>query len=500
MKLTEQNAGKRTVNGRQRVREQATKQLQRWKTYWQQEWSDVSHARLYAATMVAGLALIGSSYLAINRIQTTGDWVRLYSNGHYVGLVPNNQDVLDGVRRTANAYHVNFQHAPVHMHVSPDYNWQVAASLPTAAVAIRYNGHDLVYTATRAEARTVLNHVKQALTPKGLSAKASVSFVGSVAMADTTVGVSSIMDPTSAVHYLLSAQTNPASSMEASSKLAGRSESLLRAAEAGKKTASADGVKSSAQTSTPSSRITTAKAATQSPVNLDTGSTGDGLGGSGSSTNLLIQVEVKETVTKLVSLPYPVHYVKDNHLGKGTVKVTTKGQPGKEREEVLVTYVNGKSVSTKVLQKTVIDPPKPEVADKGTNPEIATGTWGWPTAGYIITSPFGWRNLDGRPNFHPGIDIGVPIGTPVYATNNGVVESAGWNSGGYGNWVKINNGNGIETVFGHLSKVLVRAGQVVAKGEEIGLSGDTGFSTGPHLHYEVRKYGTAVNPVPYMNH
>ncbi len=99
---------------------------------------------------------------------------------------------------------------------------------------------------------------------------------------------------------------------------------------------------------------------------------------------------------------------------------------------------------------------------------------------------------------HAGIDLSGPVGTPIYATADGVISDAGWNSGGYGNLVKIDHGRGIETRYGHLSKIGVLAGQRIKRGDLIGRMGSTGRSTGSHLHYEVRIDGRAVNPIPFM--
>jgi len=109
------------------------------------------------------------------------------------------------------------------------------------------------------------------------------------------------------------------------------------------------------------------------------------------------------------------------------------------------------------------------------------------TSGYGIRSdPF-----RGRAAMHAGIDLAGPSGTPIYATADGI-------SGGYGNLVEIDHGQGIQTRYGHLSRMSVRAGQRVRRGELIGLMGSTGRSTGSHLHYEVRIDGRAVNPVPFL--
>ena len=117
-----------------------------------------------------------------------------------------------------------------------------------------------------------------------------------------------------------------------------------------------------------------------------------------------------------------------------------------------------------------------------------------------FTSGYGVRSdpFKGRAAMHAGIDLAGPTGTPIYATADGVVSDAGYNSGGYGNLVKIDHGRGIETRYGHMSAILVRAGQRVTRGQQIGRMGSTGRSTGSHLHYEVRIDSRAVNPIPFM--
>ncbi|GAA4010937.1 hypothetical protein GCM10022280_05390 [Sphingomonas swuensis] len=117
-----------------------------------------------------------------------------------------------------------------------------------------------------------------------------------------------------------------------------------------------------------------------------------------------------------------------------------------------------------------------------------------------FTSSFGVRSdpFKGGAAMHAGIDLAGPIGTPIYATADGVVTEGGWNAGGYGNLIKLDHGRGIETRYGHLSGISVRAGERVKRGQLIGRMGSTGRSTGSHLHYEVRIDGRAVNPIPFM--
>jgi murein DD-endopeptidase MepM/ murein hydrolase activator NlpD len=117
-----------------------------------------------------------------------------------------------------------------------------------------------------------------------------------------------------------------------------------------------------------------------------------------------------------------------------------------------------------------------------------------------MASGFGMRidPVYKTPHMHAGLDFSAEIGTPVYATGNGIIEIAGSQGDGYGNKVVINHGFGYETLYGHNSKILVRAGQKVKRGQTIALVGSTGKSTGPHCHYEVWKNGNKINPVNYF--
>lgn len=118
---------------------------------------------------------------------------------------------------------------------------------------------------------------------------------------------------------------------------------------------------------------------------------------------------------------------------------------------------------------------------------------GYPTSGFgVRRSPYGDRD-----KMHEGLDIANMSGTPIKATANGAVKHAGLKPG-YGKLVVIDHGYGMETWYGHASKVLVKLGQKVKRGESIGLIGNSGRSTGPHVHYEVRVNGIPVDPLPYI--
>lgn len=120
----------------------------------------------------------------------------------------------------------------------------------------------------------------------------------------------------------------------------------------------------------------------------------------------------------------------------------------------------------------------------------------WPVYGQI-SSWFGYRTYPWR-GFHRGIDIRAPYGTPVRAGASGVVTFTGWQRG-YGKTIEIAHGYGVSTLYGHLSKIAVAGGQRVRKGQIIGYVGLTGWTTGSHLHYEVKRWGSSINPVAYLN-
>lgn len=117
-------------------------------------------------------------------------------------------------------------------------------------------------------------------------------------------------------------------------------------------------------------------------------------------------------------------------------------------------------------------------------------------SGVSLTSRFGARAapLAGASRLHPGLDLAAPYGSAVVARSPGLVVAAGW-AGGYGNCVVIDHGDGVQTRYGHLSRIVVRVGQHVDPGALLGAVGSTGLSTGPHLHYEVRINGAAINPL-----
>ncbi|MGC9064874.1 MAG: murein hydrolase activator EnvC family protein, partial [bacterium] len=124
------------------------------------------------------------------------------------------------------------------------------------------------------------------------------------------------------------------------------------------------------------------------------------------------------------------------------------------------------------------------------------GSLFWPADSHLITSPFGWRNhpIFGTRMFHTGVDIAGNYGDNIYAVNEGRVIYSGWQSG-YGKVIIVDHGNGMSTVYAHCSQLLVNVGDVVKRGEVIGKIGATGWATGPHLHFEIRRNGTPIDPL-----
>lgn len=137
-------------------------------------------------------------------------------------------------------------------------------------------------------------------------------------------------------------------------------------------------------------------------------------------------------------------------------------------------------------------------AIKARNARLAATPSIWPTTGEV-TSRYGWRSspFGWGSDWHPGIDIANDVGTPVLSTADGEVVFSGW-YGGYGKMIQIDHGNGIVTIYGHNDQLLVNAGTKVKKGDIVAYMGNTGASTGSHVHYEVRVNGTAVNPANFL--
>ncbi|MBA4807566.1 M23 family metallopeptidase [Brevundimonas sp.] len=154
--------------------------------------------------------------------------------------------------------------------------------------------------------------------------------------------------------------------------------------------------------------------------------------------------------------------------------------------------------SPAALAAPVAPPVRAEVEAPG--PVVRKIVFSAPVRGYAINSPFGLRKLaiEARARAHKGVDIAAPKGTSVFTAAEGRVVRTGYEAGGYGNFIEVRHPNGLSTVYGHLSRIDVASGDAVTPGQRIGLVGSTGYSTGPHLHFEVRRNGGQVNPTKVL--
>lgn len=177
-------------------------------------------------------------------------------------------------------------------------------------------------------------------------------------------------------------------------------------------------------------------------------------------------------------------------------EVVQEAAAGYHQVTALITEKNGTEESREIINEVVLQEPVPKIIKRGTQ---TPPTYIKPISGGRLSSNFGGRKAPtkGASTNHKGVDWATPTGTAVMASSGGTVTVAGWQSG-YGYVVYINHPDGKQTRYGHLSKVLVSTGQKVKQGQKIALSGNTGRSTGPHLHFEIRVNGQAVNPLNYI--
>lgn len=206
----------------------------------------------------------------------------------------------------------------------------------------------------------------------------------------------------------------------------------------------------------------------------------------------LTVVTVEQVTEQVVTEPEVIVRTSDQ-LAAGKSKVVRAGQTGLKEVQYRLTKENGLVVKEEWLGQTVVKASLPEVVYRGTKVVgEGTGMFAWPVSGATITSSFGERW--GR--VHKGIDL-VSGNRTIKAADAGTVTFAGVQSG-YGNVVIVDHKNGYVTYYGHLSSISVSVGQQLEQGGKIGIMGNTGRSTGTHLHFEIRKNGTAVNPLKYL--
>jgi murein DD-endopeptidase MepM/ murein hydrolase activator NlpD len=209
-----------------------------------------------------------------------------------------------------------------------------------------------------------------------------------------------------------------------------------------------------------------------------------------------INVQVKRKVVQEERMPYETEYEYASYMYNDEEIVSKAGKYGVSEIEAILTEQNGIQVAKEVLSEKVITAPVTQLVVTGTQdppPKQGTGYFINPLPGSMITSRFGSRSG----GFHLGQDMAKASGSSIKAADGGTVLFAGW-SGSYGYMVDIDHGGGFTTRYAHCSDIYVSAGEKVYQGKIIAAVGSTGVSSGPHLHFEVRKYGSVVNPAAYI--
>lgn len=206
-----------------------------------------------------------------------------------------------------------------------------------------------------------------------------------------------------------------------------------------------------------------------------------------------LTVKTEERSTETISYDAPVEIRKSDSMKLGESKVLTEGKSGKKTLTYRVVKQNGKVMTEELVDSQVVVKPVAEVVLRGTKVILGEGTghFASPVSGWSLSSKFGQRW--GR--MHKGIDM--TGGRTIMAADNGVIEFVGQKTG-YGNCIIVNHKNGYKTLYGHLKSISVKKGQIVEKGDQLGIMGSTGESTGVHLHFEITKNGVLQNPLKYL--
>ena len=225
--------------------------------------------------------------------------------------------------------------------------------------------------------------------------------------------------------------------------------------------------------------------------------------------NNVLTIRHTECEENISFTDYDTVEIQTNTLFVGDTRVRRAGQNGSEYSIDLVTYIGDQKVLSEHLMSVAIKAPVSQIVERGIRAESlsmgsytviqTTGIFCWPAVNlYTVTSPYGHRSL----GYHRGIDISGAnaSGALVVAGASGTVVEAGWSTGGYGNYVKIDHGNGVETLYAHMldNSLMVSVGDKVQKGQTIGRVGNTGYSFGAHLHFEVLENDVSIDPVKYL--
>lgn len=207
----------------------------------------------------------------------------------------------------------------------------------------------------------------------------------------------------------------------------------------------------------------------------------------------LLPILIEQETTYTEYIPHERIYEYTDALFSNEKKVIQSGKKGQKEIHARITIRNFQEINREILSENYIVQPQQEIIQIGTKERTAaTGSFIRPVQGGEITSFFGVRAR----NNHSGVDIAVPEGTTVFASDTGIVTDSGWING-YGNAIILDHQNGFKTLYAHCSKLLVQKGDICLQGTPIAHSGNTGNSTGPHLHFEIRQNDACIDPCQY---
>jgi len=218
-----------------------------------------------------------------------------------------------------------------------------------------------------------------------------------------------------------------------------------------------------------------------------------------------LSIRYTEIIDREQDVPFETEYSYDDTAYTTQTEVLKEGVVGRSHVRAKIKYINGIEVDYNLIEQTPLVAPETRIVRKGTIPvpkELTLAEEGRMTLPLRkgtysrISCPFGPREapVPGASTFHKGIDMAADVGTPIYASADGTVRYAG-SEPGFGRYIKLSHGGGVQTLYGHCSQLLVKKGQKVKAGEIIALVGNTGRSSGSHLHFEIRIDGVAVDPL-----
>lgn len=335
--------------------------------------------------------------------------------------------------------------------------------------SIKVNGKDLLFLQTKNDAETLLDNIKNKYASFNENIQ-EVSFVEDVDIEPKEINVEDLMTPEDALNYILTGgekvQKYKVRTGDTAWDIAMRYDLSLEDLEIA-----------------------------NPAVDLDRLQIGQLLNLNIPKPYINVKTSVIKTYEEII--PFKLVYEKSDSIYIGDRKIKSNGKEGKKQVEAELIYINGILDNQKIIKEKILKEPINAIVLKGTKERpktLAYGSFYNPARGKL-TSRFGWR----WGKKHEGIDISGPVGTPIKAADGGKVITAGWLTG-YGKTVIIDHENGYKTLYAHANTLKVKIGQRVYRGQVIATIGTTGRTTGPNVHFEVRKNNVPVDPLKYLKY